>query len=148
MKADSRPPGCERSVVRCCRFLLAAVPASPRRLGFVNELAVLADRRRAADREPNSDALEAWHRTCLTGFIQRMRDRLEEQCNDGHHKDWPGKPREQAFQSVKSSDLRRQRLVLDHAASTELARRLPPITFGELRRKKRVDLTYPFVDEP
>lgn len=115
---------------------------------IVNELAVLADRRRRAELDPNSDALEVWHRFSLSGFVQRMRERLEGQCDGGQHKDWPGKPREQAFIATQTADIRAQRISLDQVASIELAKRRLTTTLGELRQKRRADLAYVLGDEP
>ena len=55
---------------------------------LVHELAVVADQRRRAGHAPNSDILENWHRYVLPGFIDRMRQRLKQSCDDDHQP-WP-----------------------------------------------------------
>lgn len=51
---------------------------------LVHELAVLADLRRRADLALTSDSLEEWHRYALPAFLERMRHRIAEHCNDSH----------------------------------------------------------------
>ena len=41
---------------------------------------------------PNSDILENWHRYVLPGFIDRMRQRLKQSCDDDHQP-WPARSR-------------------------------------------------------
>lgn len=57
---------------------------------LVHELAVVADQRRRAGHAPNSDLLENWHRYVLPGFIDRMRQRLKQSCDDDHQP-WPAR---------------------------------------------------------
>lgn len=59
---------------------------------LVHELAVVADQRRRAGRAPNSDLLENWHRYVLPGFIDRMRQRPKQSCDDDHQA-WPARSR-------------------------------------------------------
>lgn len=59
---------------------------------LVHEVAVLADQRRRAGLAMTSDALEEWHRYCLTSFAERMRNRLRAHCEDDHM-GWPARPR-------------------------------------------------------
>lgn len=56
----------------------------PQHAHLVHELAVLADLRRRADLALTSDALEEWHRYALPAFLERMRHRIAEHCNDRH----------------------------------------------------------------
>jgi len=51
---------------------------------LVNELAVLADLRRRADRAVTSEPLEEWHRYALPAFLERMRHRIAEHCGEQH----------------------------------------------------------------
>ena len=61
------------------------IPACwPQHPHLVHELAVLADLRRRADRALTSDILEEWHRYALPAFLERMRHRTAEHCNDDH----------------------------------------------------------------
>lgn len=63
------------------------IPACwPQHAHLVHELAVLADLRRRADLALTSDSLEEWHRYALPAFLERMRHRIAEHCND-HHPD-------------------------------------------------------------
>jgi hypothetical protein len=59
---------------------------------LVRELAVLADQRRRAGAALTSDLLEDWHRSTLPGFLDRMRARLRNHCDEGHQA-WPAKGR-------------------------------------------------------
>lgn len=73
---------------------------------LVHELAVVADQRRRAGHAPNSDILENWHRYVLPGFIDRMRQRLK-QCCDDEHQPWPARSR---YARHTSEDATAQRL--------------------------------------
>lgn len=69
---------------------LDAIPACwPRHRHLVHELAVLADQRHHAGRAYRSAALEDWHRSTLTAFIERMRHRVAEHCEEDHPRVWP-----------------------------------------------------------
>ena len=59
---------------------------------LIHELAVVADQRRRAGHAPNSDILENWHRYVLPGFVDRMRQRLKQSCDDDHQP-WPARSR-------------------------------------------------------
>ena len=67
-------------------------PCWPRHPHLVRELAVLADQRRRAGATLTSDMLEDWHRSTLPGFLDRMRARLRNHCDEGHQA-WPAKGR-------------------------------------------------------
>jgi hypothetical protein len=56
---------------------------------LVHEIAVVADQRRRAGLALTSDALEEWHRYCLSAFTDRIRARLRAHC-DEDHRPWPG----------------------------------------------------------
>lgn len=61
------------------------IPACwPQHGHLVHELAVLADLRRRADLTLTSDSLEEWHRYALPAFLERMRHRVGDHCNDRH----------------------------------------------------------------
>lgn len=64
----------------------------PQHPHLVRELAVLADQRRRAALALSSDALEEWHRYALPAFVDRMRQRVKNHCEDGHQQ-WPAKGR-------------------------------------------------------
>ncbi len=64
----------------------------PQHPHLVRELAVLADQRRRAALSLGSDALEEWHRYALPAFVERMRQRVRNHCEDGHPQ-WPAKGR-------------------------------------------------------
>ncbi len=66
-------------------------PCWPEHPHLVHEIAVVADQRRRSGLAKTSDALEEWHRYCLPAFVDRMRSRLNGQCDDGHSP-WPGRP--------------------------------------------------------
>jgi hypothetical protein len=59
---------------------------------LVHEIAVLADQRRRAGLALNSDQLEEWHRYSLPGFVERMRRRCRDHCQE-RHQPWPARGR-------------------------------------------------------
>ena len=67
-------------------------PCWPHHPHLVRELAVLADQRRRAGAALTSDTLEDWHRYTLPGFLDRMRARVRNHCDEGHQA-WPAKGR-------------------------------------------------------
>jgi len=74
-------------------FIPACWPQHPH---IVHELAVLADQRRRCNLAANSDLLENWHRYVLPGFLDRMRERLNNHCDD-QHQPWPARGRQALF---------------------------------------------------
>jgi hypothetical protein len=64
----------------------------PQHPHIVHELAVVADMRHRASLTANSDALEIWHRLVLPGFLDRMKQRLKNHCDDAHQP-WPARSR-------------------------------------------------------
>ncbi len=71
----------------------AVIPGCwPQHPHLVHEVAVLADQRRRAGNTLTSDALEEWHRYALPAFIERMRTRIKDHCEEGHQS-WPARSR-------------------------------------------------------
>ena len=69
------------------------IPACwPQHPNLVHEIAVLADQRRRAGLDPTSSALEEWHRFGIPGFLERLKTRTKNSC-DEHHAAWPAEPR-------------------------------------------------------
>ena len=66
---------------------------------------MLADQRRRAALALSSDPLEDWHRYALPAFVDRMRGRLRNHCEEGHQP-WPGRSR---FVKATSQAQRRER---------------------------------------
>ena len=64
----------------------------PQHPHLVHEIAVLADQRRRAGTALTSDMLEEWHRYALPSFIERMRARIKDHCEEGHQR-WPASSR-------------------------------------------------------
>jgi hypothetical protein len=64
----------------------------PQHPHLAHEIAVLADQRRAAGTALTSDALEEWHRYALPAFLDRMRTRVKDHCEEGHQ-GWPARSR-------------------------------------------------------
>ena len=89
----------------------------PRHPHLVHELAVLADQRRKAGHAPTSDLLENWHRYVLPGFIDRMRQRLKQSCDDDHQP-WPARSRHARLTSEQASALRLRAFESDLVALT------------------------------
>lgn len=79
----------------------------PQHPHLVHELAVLADQRRRCTLATDSDPLENWHRFVLPGFIERMRHRLRQCCEDGVHQPWPAASRYTRSTSDRSMAQRR-----------------------------------------
>lgn len=69
------------------------IPACwPQHPHLVHEVAVLADQRRRAGLDPTSSALEEWHRFGIPGFLERLKTRTKNSC-DEHHASWPAEAR-------------------------------------------------------
>lgn len=69
------------------------IPACwPQHPHLVHEIAVLADQRRRAGLDPTSSALEEWHRFGIPGFLERLKIRTKNSC-DEHHATWPADAR-------------------------------------------------------
>jgi hypothetical protein len=69
------------------------IPACwPQHPHLVHEIAVLADQRRRAGLDPTSSALEEWHRFGIPGFLERLKTRTKNSC-DEHHAPWPAEAR-------------------------------------------------------
>jgi hypothetical protein len=69
------------------------IPACwPQHPHLVHEIAVLADQRRRAGLDPTSSALEEWHRFGIPGFLERLKTRTKNSC-DEHHATWPAEAR-------------------------------------------------------
>ena len=71
------------AVVPCCW---------PQHPHLVHEIAVLAEQRRRAGAALTSDPLEEWHRYAMLAFIERMRTRIKDHCEEGHQR-WPASSR-------------------------------------------------------
>lgn len=71
----------------------AIPPCWPRHQHLVHEIAVLADQRRKAIYSFAGDALEEWHRYSLPQFLERLKRRVGDQCNEGHPTSWPANGR-------------------------------------------------------
>ena len=69
------------------------IPACwPQHPHLAHEIAVLADQRRRAGIDPTSSALEEWHRYGVPGFLERLKTRTKNSC-DEHHSPWPAQAR-------------------------------------------------------
>lgn len=51
---------------------------------LVHEIAVLADQRRRASIDTTSNTLEEWHRYCLPSFLDRLKSRTKQSCDEQH----------------------------------------------------------------
>lgn len=87
---------------------------------LVHEIAVLADQRRRAGLALTSDGLEEWHRYCLPAFVDRIRSRCKEFCEEGHQS-WPARGR---FNRHGSQDARRER---QNAYNADVSSREPNV---------------------
>jgi len=85
----------------------AVIPSCwPKHPHLVHEIAVLADQRRRASTSLTSDALEEWHRYALPAFIDRVRTRVKDHCEEGHQ-GWPARSRYARHISDQASRERR-----------------------------------------
>ena len=92
------------------------VPACwPKHPHLVHEIAVLADQRRRAELALDSELLEEWQSNSLPGFTARMRARLRQHCDDGHH-NWPGTSRQARHAGHDSARQRAEVFAADIAA--------------------------------
>lgn len=81
------------------------IPACwPHHPHLVHDIAVLADLRRQASMAASSQPLEEWHRYAVPGFLERMKQRLNDCCDTGHT-DWPGRARNTRHQTARSDRL-------------------------------------------
>lgn len=122
----------------------AQIPSCwPEHPHLVHEIATVADARRRAALAPNGNDLEDWHRYCLPAFIDRMRGRLKQHCEDGHGR-WPGRSRHSEHTSARDTELREEAYAadLDAMPSRRRATTQPPagprlaavdLSTGELR---------------
>ncbi len=64
----------------------------PQHAHLVHEIAVLADQRRRASIDTTSSTLEEWHRYCLPAFLDRLKARTKQGCDEQHGR-WPAASR-------------------------------------------------------
>ncbi len=65
------------------------IPACwPQHPHLVHEIAVLADQRRRAAMDPTSSSLEEWHRYGVPAFLDRLKARTKNGCDERHNA-WP-----------------------------------------------------------
>ena len=101
-----------------------AIPTCwPQHPHLVHEVAVLADQRRKAMYTFTSDAMEEWHRYSLPQFIERLKRRVEDHCNDGHPTSWPASGRFNRHTQDPAAANRQRRYVED--LKTAAARATP-----------------------
>lgn len=94
------------------------IPACwPQHPHLVHEIAVLADQRRRAGLDPTSSALEEWHRYGVPGFLERLKTRTKNSC-DEHHTGWPTEARHRRQVSRMAVNERARLFVDDVSAST------------------------------
>jgi len=110
----------------------------PKHPHLVHELAVLADLRRRADRALTSDALEEWHRYALPTFLERMRHRIAEHCNDDHPTVWPSAGRFNRHLDDERA-IPRQRAFADDLTVTRSTKPLDAGNLGNGPRLRVVD---------
>ena len=67
-------------------------PCWPQHPHLIHDIGVLADQRRAISLATNSNSLEEWHRYGVPDFLERLRDRIKQHCDD-HHQPWPVRTR-------------------------------------------------------
>jgi hypothetical protein len=99
------------------------IPACwPQHPHLVHEIAVLADQRRRAGIDPTSSALEEWHRYGVPGFLERLKTRTKNGC-DEHHARWPAEARHDRGATRPSADSRARLFADDVAELTPVPER-------------------------
>ena len=94
------------------------IPACwPQHPHLVHEIAVFADQRRRAGLDPTSSALEEWHRFGIPGFLERLKTRTKNSC-DEHHARWPAEARYARGNSEEPAGNRQQLFDADIANSS------------------------------
>ena len=108
-------------------------PCWPNHPHLVHEIAVLADQRQRANRALDSDVLEEWHRYSLPPFIERVRNRVQDHCTDGHQP-WPARSRYAAHNGVNHSKVRTLIFTIDTSGMQKLldTEHAPPSTGAHL----------------
>ena len=95
----------------------AIIPACwPLHPHLVHEIASLADQRRRAGLDPTSSALEEWHRFGIPGFLERLKTRTKNSC-DEHHAHWPAEARYARGDSEEPASDREQLFDADISSS-------------------------------
>ena len=85
-------------------------PAHP---PLVHDLAVLACTRYYTNYAANPGALDDWHAHRLAGFLERLRDRLDDACQPSRHAVSPRLERNSSYRATASSQCRRDRYLGD-----------------------------------
>jgi hypothetical protein len=103
----------------------AVIPTCwPHHPHLVHEIAVLADQRRKAGTALTSDPLEEWHRYALPAFIDRMRARIKDHCEEDHQR-WPASSRYARHTNEPSSLERTDSYIHDVQATTRRGTNAP-----------------------
>ena len=124
-------------------------PCWPQHPHLIHDIGVLADQRRRAGIDPTSSALEEWHRYGVPGFLERLKTRTKNGC-DEHHAVWPMQARYSRHTGRSAAAARRALFDADAAdliprsPATELSRR-PPVL--HVVRTKTGDLVDPVTGE-
>lgn len=92
-------------------------PCWPQHPHLVHEIALLADQRRRAAIDPTSSSLEEWHRYCVPSFIDRLKARTKNAC-DERHSTWPAEARYNRYTSRSAHAERASVFDADVAAGT------------------------------
>lgn len=115
----------------------------PRHPHLVHELAVVADLRRRAGLALTADVLEEWHRYALPAFIDRMRQRVHQHCQDGGHQPWPGLGRHTRHVADEASNVRAETYRSDVDELTTPSGGSGGGAFGEIRVREPVTTPHP-----
>lgn len=80
------------------------IPACwPQHPHLVHDLATVAFARYLASYAPMPDQIETWHRITLPGFLDRLRERLGDQCPPSRHQGPPRYERDAAYREARES---------------------------------------------
>ena len=107
---------------------------------LVHEIGALADRRRDIGTSISSGPLEEWHRYAVPDFLDRLRERVKQHCDEGHQP-WPARTRFARHLSEESAAKQNE------AVDADLAQYDPDHEPAEARHLRAVE-TPPSWPEP
>lgn len=108
-------------------------PCWPLHPHLVHEIGALADQRRRVALAINSNAMEEWHRYSVPSFLDRLRERTKQHC-DEHHQAWPARARFARHEGEAMAAFRRR------AQSSDTARSSASQRHSDLRPRPRLGI--------
>lgn len=91
------------------------IPACwPQHPHLVHEIGTLMDLRRRAGRAATSQELEEWHRYAVPTFLERLKQRTRDSCDNGHQP-WPGNAKHTKYGNTRDDRERRYHRDIERA---------------------------------